>query len=438
MHNTSTNLNVHRGDYLAPSDNNSQHDLHMAPPLHSFPERHNVNVHPSGHGYDFTVSHGMNDPPPPSDTYHPVVSHTTHNFQPVMSNDVSHRMNDPPPPSDTYHSVASHSSNKFQPAMSNDVYYFMRPDDSNIPQALSDPMPEVTTKLARGTSRKNKRVSSTRMKFLSSKQIAQESSLTMTQASSSLVFLPPMFLRDFKEDARISMIKALFDENLFPSVDELSVIAKATFDTTVTRFTSQDATHGPELIRWKSGSEAKSCLARLKGVLKEIHGDFEEVAVISWISAYELSLNIWNTRNVMYATRVADLTALLADYLFADKIVEVTMDDGQILSRRTPFAHTAIVDMIEYVMSHKQYSRYISLNTESWIPRLTNAVALAATSCAWSLEKALAGPWSAAGGFQTEANRLRYKSMKSRLNILPMDERTRFNTLLVDMRRALW
>jgi hypothetical protein len=119
------------------------------------------------------------------------------------------------------------------------------------------------------------------------------------------------------------MIKALFQENLFSSVAELSTIAQNTLDSKVARYVSQNAAHEPELILWKSGSDAKSCLTRLKGVLKEIHNDFEEVTVISWISAYRLSLDISNTRAKMQAAQVIDITVLLSNYLFADKIIEV-------------------------------------------------------------------------------------------------------------------
>ncbi|KAG1872249.1 hypothetical protein F4604DRAFT_1925869 [Suillus subluteus] len=399
MHNTSANLNVHCSDYPVPLGS-SQYGLHMPPPP-SFPERHGTDDHHSGPNYHFTVSHGMDNPPPPSNTHHSLVSYSTsnfqptvsndvshgtndppphsntyyavpshnsndfqpavsndvshgindppphsdtyyaisshnlNNFQPTMSNDVSHDMNNPPPPSDTYYSVPSHSLNDFQPAISDDVYYFMRSDNLNVLQAPSDPMPEVTAKLARSTpstSCKTKRASSTQTKFLGSKYVAQESSLSMKRvSSSSLIFLTATFLHDFKEGARINMIKALFQNNLFLSVGELSTIATNTLNATVIHYTRLDA---------------KSCLARLKGVLKEIHSDFKEVAAISWISAYELSLDISLTRVQMQAAWVTDLTALLADYLYADKIIRVTMDDGRIVLYQFPFGHTAILDLL--------------------------------------------------------------------------------------------
>lgn len=245
-------------------------------------------------------------PPPPSDTFHPMASGSSNMFQPAMSNDISHGMSTLPPPSDTFHPTAPRSSNTFQPAMSNDVYYFMRSDDSNLPEAPSDPMPEVMTKVAKGT-HKTKCASTTRTKFLGSKYIPQISSLPTPP---SLKFITPKFLCDLKVEAWTSMFKALFQENLFPSTNELSTITQNMLDTMVTRH-SQTPSHRLELTRWKSGSDTKNCIMTLKGVLKEIHGDFEEIALLTWVAAYHLSLDITRTRDEMYAAQVARLTTLL-------------------------------------------------------------------------------------------------------------------------------
>ncbi|KAG1759451.1 hypothetical protein EDD22DRAFT_994485 [Suillus occidentalis] len=409
-HNTITDSNIHLGDHLEPSSS-SQHGSLLP---HSFPDRHH-----SDHTCDFSASHGANifqpafsnnvslsmstrplpsdtyhhptasrslitfQPPmyndisrdmstllPPSDTFHPTASGSSNTFQPAMSNDISRSMSTLPPPSDTFHPTAPRSSNTFQPAMSNDSLL--------LHEAPSDPTPEVTIKLTKGT-RKTKCASTTRTKFLGSKYIPQISSLPTPP---SLKFLTPKFLRDLKVEARTSMFKALFQENLFPSTNELSTIAQNMLDTTVTRH-CQTPSHRLELTRWKSGSDAKSCIATLKGVLKEIHGDFEEIALLTWVAAYHLSLDITRTRDEMYAARVARLTTLLTNYFFADKIVE-TNHPG---------------------------------NHASPMP-----VALAATSREWSLELALAGPWSAAQRLHTEENRVRFNKMKSRLDELPMEE----------------
>lgn len=113
------------------------------------------------------------------------------------------------------------------------------------------------------------------------------------------------------------------------------------------------------------------------------------------------------------------------------------MDDGQIRLCRIPCGHKAIFDLLEHIISCKQYSHYIPLDTESWQPLLTNVIALAVTSRAWSLQKALAGPWSAALDFRDKENKVYYTFTKSRLRMLPEDEHLRFEALLISMHRAL-
>ncbi|KAG1794645.1 uncharacterized protein HD556DRAFT_1442840 [Suillus plorans] len=361
IHDSSTNLNVQHGNYSVPSGS-SQQGVQMALP-HSFPGHDGGGHYYGGHNYNFTVSHGTNDPPPLPDTYHSV-----------------------------------HSSNNSQPAMSNDVYYFMRSDDSNI-QAPLDPIPEVTKKLIRVP------------RF----QIRHPGVIPVHGTG---ILVVRLFNTDvtpgFQRGRSDRHVQNLFKDNLFPSASELSTIANNTLDATIARYTSNNANHGHELIRWKSGLDAKNLLARLKGILKEIHGDFEEIA-----------------------TWVANITALLSNFLFADKIVEVTMDDGQVRLCRTPCGHKAIFDLLEHIISCKQYSRYIPLSTKSWQPLLTNALALAVTSRAWSLQKALVGPWSAALDFRGEENKVYYTSTKSRLRMLPEDECLRFDALLISMHCAL-
>ncbi|KAG0700314.1 hypothetical protein DFH29DRAFT_876653 [Suillus ampliporus] len=401
---TGTNIYAH-SNY--PSTGGSHQGLHTEPLPHTFPDGHHaVAVHHAGPIYNSTASHIMNDPRPPPDAYNSssVASHG--------SNDLNLQV----PISDTYYFMTSHGGSNFQPP--------------------SDPMPEVTKKLGRSirpSIRKTKRPN--RTKFINSKYIPQESSSSMAQApsSSQLIFILPEFLRNMKEDAQIAMIKALFQQNLFPSTKENSDIATQALDDTVTRYSAMEGVNGNNLVQWKLGPDGKNLLARMKAAVKEIHSDFEQVAVLSWISAYGLSHNISMTKVDMQTARFARLTTLLSNHLFADEVINMAMNNGQIISYRTPFGHPAILDLLEQIICIMQYSCYISLDTDDWEPRLTNAIALAATSCAWSLEKGLAGPWSGGGvEFESDANRTRYNNMKSRLPMLSQDEASRFHELLCD------
>lgn len=233
------------------------------------------------------------------------------------------------------------------------------------------------------------------------------------------------------------MFKFLFQENLFPSTKENSAIAKRALDDTIARYSTTKGVNGVDLVHWKSGQDGKNLLARMKAVVKEIHNDFEQVATFSWISAYTLSHNISMTKFDMQTARITRLTALLSNFLFADEVIQMTMDDGRIITYQIPFGHPAIFDLLEHIINNMQYSHYVSFDQEDWKCYLTNAIFLAATSRGWSLEKGLAGPWSGAIVFESEENRARYETMKSRLPALSHDETLRFDGLLVDMRRAL-
>ncbi|KAG1829704.1 hypothetical protein EV424DRAFT_1344137 [Suillus variegatus] len=398
---TSTNFGAH-GDYLSAG---SSSQLHMEPPLHTFPDGHNAVIVP--HAGPVPHAGSVHDSTAP---------HTIHNLQ---------------LPPDAYTMASSSSRNE---------YYFARShSDSNDPQPPSDPMPHVTQKLGRSVRPSSRKATRSRTKFLTSKQIPQESPLSMIQAPSSLslVFTSPEFIRDVKEDARTTMFKFLFQENLFPSTTENSAIAKRALDDTIARYSTTKGVNGVDLVLWKSGQDGKNLLARMKAVVKEIHNDFEQVAMFSWISAYALSHNISMTKFDMQTARITRLTALLSNFLFADEVIQMTLDDGRIITYRIPFGHPAVFDLLEHIINNMQYSRYVSFDQEDWKCYLTNAIFLAATSRAWSLEKGLAGPWSGAIVFESAENRAHYKTMKSRLPALSHDETLRFDGLLVDMRRAL-
>ncbi|KAG1760568.1 hypothetical protein EDD22DRAFT_989641 [Suillus occidentalis] len=349
-----------------------------------------------------------------------------------------HAHSDYPPTSDSHHAgstynpttshAASSSSHTSNPQPTSDMYYFARSHSNpNDPQLPSDPMPEVTQKLGQSV-RPSKRAKCSQTKFRGSKYTSQDSHLSMVQEPSLLPPVPsPEFIRDIGENARVTMIKSLFQENLFPSATENSDIARKALDDTIARYSVMEGANGNDLFYLKAGPSGKNMLARMKAALKEIHGDFEQVASLSWIPAYTLSHDLSMTRLEMQTTRSTKLNALLKNFMFTDEIITVTMNDGTIVTYRIPFGHSAIFDLLEQVIHSMQYSRYILLDKDNWQPRLTNAIFLAATSRGYSLQKALGGPWLGAAVFQSEDNRSRYLSMKSRVAMFSDDEFSRFS-----------
>ncbi|KAG1782299.1 hypothetical protein EV702DRAFT_1041171 [Suillus placidus] len=267
-----------------------------------------------------------------------------HHAGPIYNSTALHIMHDPQPPPDASNcnSMASSSSHNLQPPMSS--YYFARSHSgSNDPQPPSDPMPEVTKRLGQGIRPSNHKTKRPRTKFIASKLTPQESPLVITRAPSSLgiVFISSEFIRNVEEDARITMFKFLFEQNLFPSATENSQIAMEALDSTVARYSGMIGGNGADLVHWKSGPDGISILTKMKMAVKEIHSSFEQVAAFSWISAYALGHDISMTQLEMQTVRVSRLTALLSHFLFADEVIHVTMDDGTIISYRIPFGHPA-------------------------------------------------------------------------------------------------
>ncbi|KAG1790741.1 hypothetical protein EV424DRAFT_1355216, partial [Suillus variegatus] len=193
---TSTNFGAH-GDYLSAG---SSSQLHMEPPLHTFPDGHNAVIVP--HAGPVPHAGSVHDSTAP---------HTIHNLQ---------------LPPDAYTMASSSSRNE---------YYFARShSDSNDPQPPSDPMPHVTQKLGRSV-----RPSSRALVIVA-------------------IFTSPEFIRDVKEDARTTMFKFLFQENLFPSTTENSAIAKRALDDTIARYSTTKGVNGVDLVLWKSGQDDDS------------------------------------------------------------------------------------------------------------------------------------------------------------------------------------
>jgi hypothetical protein len=112
------------------------------------------------------------------------------------------------------------------------------------------------------------------------------------------------------------------------------------------------------------------------------------------------------------------------------------MQNGHLqpLRRRTPFGHTAILNLLELIVTspEKQYSQHLLLNGDGWESRLKNAIYLAAVSYSCTLREVLGAEFAIAkeseyAGFVTRVSESTW----------PVDERERFLKMLTDMRCAL-
>ncbi|KAG0694557.1 hypothetical protein DFH29DRAFT_880646 [Suillus ampliporus] len=238
-------------------------------------------------------------------------------------------------------------------------------------------------------------------------------------------------IEDVKVTASKAMITAVFQETLFPSADELTKIASTAMDTAIAEYSGE--THAG-LTQWKLRSEGRQHISRMKGELKQVYVDFQNVAEMSMLSAYGLALDLSKSKLEMMNLHTASIRYLLLNFYFADVLEHGASTDNELIL--IPFGHTAIRNLLEYIVSVKQYSRYLLLGQNGWETHLKHAIAFTATVGYWALEKSLAG-WSATLEFATSASKLWYDSFVSRMEDLPEVLRIRFNRLLDDMCRAL-
>lgn len=100
------------------------------------------------------------------------------------------------------------------------------------------------------------------------------------------------------------------------------------------------------------------------------------------------------------------------------------MVDGVVCTFRIPFGHSALVDLLEYVLEDLQYSRYICLNSDDWEPQLRNALSLAVASCGWALQKKVMGTGQMA--FASQETVERYVNANLRMSQLAGTEKRMF------------
>ncbi|KAG1839160.1 hypothetical protein F4604DRAFT_1940929 [Suillus subluteus] len=202
------------------------------------------------------------------------------------------------------------------------------------------------------------------------------------------IILTPQTLENVKAAASTAMITAIFDKSLFLTAKELTDIVMAAVDKTIAQYSGKTHTG---LLQWKLRSEGSQHISRMKGELKQIYVDFQNVADMSMLSAYGLAHDILKTKQEMTNSHIADIRYLLSNYYFADVFESV---NGVLLL--VPFGHMASCNLLEYIISVKQYSRYLLLDQDGWETRLKHAIAFAAMAGHWSLEKSLAGRMSLA------------------------------------------
>lgn len=78
------------------------------------------------------------------------------------------------------------------------------------------------------------------------------------------------------------------------------------------------------MTKWKSRSEGKSEIKRLKGIVKSIQNGFDNFNQVFIIGVYDIALRVSATGNAI-SSRIARVGSLLIDFRYLDEMMQVCM-----------------------------------------------------------------------------------------------------------------
>ncbi|KAG1817606.1 uncharacterized protein BJ212DRAFT_1480165 [Suillus subaureus] len=175
------------------------------------------------------------------------------------------------------------------------------------------------------------------------------------------IYLAPETLENAKAAASTAMVTAIFQKTLFPDANVLTQCASDTVDKVIAEYLGE--THAG-LTQWKLRSEGSQHMSRMKGKLKQVYINFQNVTKMSMLSAYGLAFEISKSKQEMMNLCIANIQYLLLNHNFEDVFEPTSVDDLELLL--VPFGHAGLCNLLEYLTSVKQYSRYLLLNQDSW------------------------------------------------------------------------
>ncbi|KAG1880414.1 hypothetical protein C8R48DRAFT_767206 [Suillus tomentosus] len=241
----------------------------------------------------------------------------------------------------------------------------------------------------------------------------------------------PQLVQQVKAEAEVFMVRLIFETTFFPVDAVLNRMANDALSAAVARH------HNAELNLWKERIEGFEELQRLKSTLTTILKDFEMVARFSVLLAYDLSLVISERGNALVARRIDTIRSLLLNDSFLDGVMDLRGSDGHFQPFVVPFAHSAIIRLVEIVLFELQYHRFILFDdSDKWKMCITNVLAAGGTLCRWLLKQYSTGLFIAAE-FVAEENASYYDSLIYLIGRFDPDKRLFFEGLLMDIRDLL-
>lgn len=235
-----------------------------------------------------------------------------------------------------------------------------------------------------------------------------------------------------KNEAHERMVRIIFDETFFPANDAtLNTMAEKALDEAIAQ-----SSNAADFKKWKMRSEGQHKISRLKGTLTRIRNEFKDLALTSVINAYLLDIAIDKRGSARVALRIERIRSLLANNLFLHGFMMLIGSDGQLRPFGIPFGSNAIINMLEIILSEKQYHRFVFYDgSERWKNRLMNLISIISTTFKWALGRYSTGRLLAAE-FVTAENAAFYQAVSRQMYQLSPLGMIYFDGLLIDLRDA--
>ncbi|KAG2105428.1 hypothetical protein BD769DRAFT_1676063 [Suillus cothurnatus] len=228
---------------------------------------------------------------------------------------------------------------------------------------------------------------------------------TRTRGASKIdpIVLLPDVLKSLKELAHKEMVQRVFEIGLFPTSDEITATANAALDAVI----ASDA----HLKRWRTTQEGQLLTSRLKGVVKNIHSDFQKVVPIIVLASHQSLVELLMTNADMQVSQAARISDLAGNVSYFDVTIQLPLENGHIKSVQAPLGHPSVTALLEYMLVTKKYSEYLCTDTGNWQARFKHAFAFSAAMCCGELQKLPHSGWdnAAADDFLTNGVEAAYK-----------------------------
>ncbi|KAG2108994.1 uncharacterized protein F5147DRAFT_773329 [Suillus discolor] len=243
------------------------------------------------------------------------------------------------------------------------------------------------------------------------------------------VTIAPDVLKNKKKLAHSSMMQRVFEMGLFPTPDEITTTVNAALDTAIGSDVGLNA--------WKMTHEGQLFIGRLKGIVKNIHSDFQKAVPTVVLASNQSLAELLMTNADMQASQNARFGNLVENTSSFDVNIRWPVEDGHVESVHAPLAHSSVTALLEYMLVTKKYLDYLRTNTGNWKTHFGHAFTFSAAICCLELEKLSHAGWENAVANDFPINRVKavYDQYVDYISSLVGDRKSIFDQMLSGMYR---